>query len=493
LTISNGDPNDGFSEKLDASIGGATGGVTTNGGTFSLLAAGGTNSTSLAVGISTATAGVENGTATINLTSDGLGTSGLGTTELTSEMVDVTGTVYALAQASAVAPNPVNFGNFHVGAAAPSQLLTITNSAASGGFSEALDASIGGATGGVTTNGGTFSLLAAGGTNSTSLAVGISTATAGAENGTATINLTSDGLGTSGLGTTALTSQTVTVTGTVFRLAQASISGGNAVSFGIVHVGDDVQRAVSVSNVAANDGFSESLDASIGGATAGVTTNSGSLGQLAAGGTNSTALAVGINTLVAGSISGTATVSLKSDGTGTSGLGTTLLAAQTVTVTGQVNNFASPIYLFISGLATLSGSGNDYTLNFGSYLLGDTAPQAQISLSNGVAAPADSLAGNFMTNAPDFTLSGFNPFSGLNAGQSLSNLFASMNTNALGQYSETIVLNGFSQNTSGYDGSLASVSLTLEGQVVPEPSTIAYVLGGVALLIAVRRRTRRGI
>src|SRR5438477_9467374 len=84
-------PNDGFSEKLDGSIGSATGGVTTNGGSFSLLDPGATDSTSLEIGITTASAGDKSGTATIALASDGTGTSGLANTALTSQTVDVTG------------------------------------------------------------------------------------------------------------------------------------------------------------------------------------------------------------------------------------------------------------------------------------------------------------------------------------------------------------------------------------------------------------------
>ena len=120
------------------------------------------------------------------------------------QTLSITGAAYRLAAAGAHTPEPVNFGNVHVGAA-PSQALTISNIAAADGFSESLNASFGGTTGGVITNGGSFTLLAPGASNNSALAVGISTASAGSKNGTATINLTSDGTGSSGLGTTALT------------------------------------------------------------------------------------------------------------------------------------------------------------------------------------------------------------------------------------------------------------------------------------------------
>src|SRR5207237_1881265 len=124
----------------------------------------------------TGTVGSKSGTATITLTSDGTGTSGLGTTSLTAQTVNVSGTVYRLASASAHTPEPVTLGNFHVGDTA-NTALTLSNTAANDGFSEKLNASLGAATGDAVVS-GSFNLLAAGATNSTSLLAGISTATA---------------------------------------------------------------------------------------------------------------------------------------------------------------------------------------------------------------------------------------------------------------------------------------------------------------------------
>src|SRR5205807_1926574 len=112
-------------------------------------------------------------------------------------------------------------------------------------------------------------------------------------------------------------------------------------------------QVLSIKNNVPNDGFSEKLDASIGSATGGVTTNGGSFNLLGAGATNNTSLAVGINTSSAGSKNGTATISLTSDGTGTSRLANTPLTSQTVNVNGQVNFFADPVITFKSGSATL--------------------------------------------------------------------------------------------------------------------------------------------
>src|SRR5438477_4578362 len=83
-------PNDGFSEKLDGSIGSATGGVTTNGGSFSLLDPDGNSSRLNEIHITTSNAVDKRKTNTNALASDGTGTSGLSNTALTSKTVDVT-------------------------------------------------------------------------------------------------------------------------------------------------------------------------------------------------------------------------------------------------------------------------------------------------------------------------------------------------------------------------------------------------------------------
>jgi hypothetical protein len=61
------------------------------------------------------------------------------------QTLSITGSAYRYAAPSAHSPAPVAFGNRHVGDTLPVQLLTISNQAANDGFSETLNASIGGA------------------------------------------------------------------------------------------------------------------------------------------------------------------------------------------------------------------------------------------------------------------------------------------------------------------------------------------------------------
>jgi len=311
LSITNNAANDIYSEKLNAIVNGTTGGVTAT-GFFTGLAAQSTDNSSISVAINTTTAGNKDGTATIDFVSDGTGINNLGLTPLPSQDVSVTGQVFRLAQAGAHTPEPVTLTDVHVGDTSQ-QVLSMTNTATSDGFSEKLNATIGGATSNATAT-GSFNLLAAGATNNSSLA-------AGAKTGIATITSESDGTGTSDIsGNVALADQTVNVSGNVYRLAQASAHTPEPVVLSNVHVGDTSQQALSLSNTATVDSFSEKLNATIGGAT-GNATASGAFTGLAAGATDSSNLVVGINTSTAGAKSGTASIGLVSDGAGINSLG----------------------------------------------------------------------------------------------------------------------------------------------------------------------------
>ena len=175
---------------------------------------------------------------------------------------------------SAASPNPVDFGEHHVGEVL-SQLLSISNTGTVDGFTEKLDAGIGGTTGAADAN-GAFSGLAAGVTNSSSLMVGLNSSKDGAQSGTETITLTSDGAGIDTLGTTVLAAQTITVEGTLYNYATASVAAPDVVNFGDRHVGDVLSQALSISNLGTADRFTENLDASIGGVTGALSANGSS-------------------------------------------------------------------------------------------------------------------------------------------------------------------------------------------------------------------------
>ena len=169
-----------------------------------------------------------------------------------------------------------------------------------------------------------------------------------------------------------LAAQTIAATGTLYNYATASSVG--VVNLGAHHVGDAISGAVSITNIGAVDAFTEELDVSLGGASTGAFAN-GSIAKLAPGYTNSLNLSVGLNSTTEGSHSGTATLTLASDGAYVDGLAKTTLAAQTVTIAASVYNYAAPIE-------------SATTLDFGAMRIGGATATRTLTISNGTSADA---------------------------------------------------------------------------------------------------------
>ena len=462
LTVGNSAAaNGGFTEKLDVRLSAGTG-AATGSGSVSLLAAGATDSTSLSVGLAPAGAGVATGTEILTYVSDGVGTSGLGTTTMGTQAVSVSGTYFNLAAATPAA-SVLALGNHHVGDTVTGISLALTNSAAAGAYSEALDASL--AASGALTASGSITGLLAGNTDSTTLKIGETANTAGAITGSLVLGLTSDGavIG-DGLGTTTLIGQTITVTGANYALAAAQ---AGSVNLGVIHAGTTASGALSLSNSVAAGAFSEALDAKFAGLSAGLSA-SGTIAGLLAGATDSITLLLSLNTTATGAYSGTGTLNLASDGIVIGdGLGTTTLAGQTVTLTATVDNYALAAFEDPAGPAP-TGTSTSETLNLGTVLQGGTALTATIGVLNAATGLADLLTGTLTSaSGAGFTNSGLGIFSGLGAGQDEHAQTVSLATSTTGTFTETIVLSSAGTNASGYNGALATETLTITGTVTP--------------------------
>ena len=390
LGLTNTAAADSFSERLNATIAGN--GAIATAGSIGLLDAG-ASSNALTVRVDTSTAGAKNGVATITLASDGTGTSGFAATGIGTQTVDVSGNVYRLASASAVAPAAVNLAAQRVGGTL-GQALSLTNTAAADGFSERLNASITGA-GSVVTSGG-IRLLAAG-ASSSALTVQVDTSTAGAKSGAATITLASDGTGTSGFGALGIGTQTVNVTGNVYAPAAARLDTP-VINFGTVRVGDVVAaRAVQVTNTATG-GLTDVLVAGLSGGSAPFTA-SGS-GQAAAGAAVD-GLSVQLATGSAGAFNGSATLALASRNAEMADLD---LGSVAVTLQGQVNNLAVASLGLTAGSGSFSATAAGWRLDFGTLLQGAGPVAATLGLGNTASGPADALAGSFDLAAPGRTV-----------------------------------------------------------------------------------------
>jgi len=411
-----------------------------------------------------------------------------------SQALSITGAAYNLAIGSAT-PTSITLANQHVGGTA-SQALTGSNTAAAGSFTEGLNASFGTTSSGLTNNGGAITNLVAGSSNNALMSVGVNTTTAGAKSGTVALTYASNGT-ISSLANTALTGGSVSVSGNVYNLAAANTIA-TPVSLTNVHFGGTFgTSALSIQNTAAVGSYTEGLNASFG-SNGGLASNNGGVITNLAGQTSSTALTVGLggafNTSTTGLKSGTATVNLASSGTN-SGLTDTGLTAQTVTVNGQVNNYAQAAYANYTGNGLFSGSATAYVINLGTFQQGNGVASGSLQLANigGSAAYTDLMDGTFnLTGATAFSLSGFNSFTNLAGGNQLSSLTASLSKLTAGNFDQFVTLswNGHNEN---YVGGANSISLELKGTVaaVPEPASYAMLLAGLGLMGTIARRRNK--
>lgn len=478
---------------LNASISGSAG--VTASGAFNLLDPGATNSNSLQVGMNTATAGNKSGNASIAFVSDASNVGGCAPNcqlNIGSQNVAVNGAVYRLANPT-VSNAPINLVA-RVGDAAPVASIGIANNSPDI-YTERLDASFNGAAPvGFTTSGSITGLAAQG--NSSALKAALNTSTAGVFSGNANINLTSSGAGTTNAADFALAPGSAALNGKVYAAAVGLVNTPN-VDFGIVHVGDVVSaKNVSVSNSAAVAALNDKLTGDISGGSAKFAV-SGTLGSgVTAGNTDNSNLNVSFNTSSAGVFNGSASVNLKSSNADMSDLA---LGSTTVGLMGTVNNYASARFTKSAGAGAFNFVNGGWVLDFGSVIANSSPLSSTLGVQNTATGQADVLGGSFMFGtASVFSFTGFGQFMGLTAGSIFGNLGVMFNTNTLGQFSQTVTLNSFGSNMSGYMGNLNDLQLTVMGNVtgvttppvtaVPEPSTFVLMIGGLGALAWARKR-----
>ncbi|RBP08575.1 putative secreted protein with PEP-CTERM sorting signal [Roseiarcus fermentans] len=416
----------------------------------------------------------------------------------------VTGTAWNLAQASILSPSgaSIALGAVHVGDV-DSQTLSIENVGGASqnyAYTEGLDARALGPTGSATVSGSINNLAA--GSQSSAIALGLSTATAGAIAGSASVRFLSDGATTSHLSTTTLNSTTFSLSGNVYGYATPGALPG-AIAPVVAHVGDSASKFLTISNTAPTGGYYEGLDASFGATTGAAVANGGSVTNVAAGSNDGGAnLAVGVDTRTAGAKTGTVTVNFASDGATTSGLGTTALtsASQTVSVSGDVYHYADPVLQKAGGDGSLvETDATHYTLDFGTVGKGGSASLSlailnQLYGDDPTGAFTDSLGGAFGPAS-----SALAPFSydfatfDLAAGQQAIGTIRFDASGGPNTVFETLTFSPTSTDIGG-TSDLTPITITLEGTVAaaaPEPSTWAMLgLGFAGLGLAGRRRMR---
>jgi len=452
----------GFVEDLNASFGASSGlgaGQISGVGAINGLLAGGTNNSGMTVNVDTNSAGAINGQIAVNYFSAGAvnGVSnGLGVLAVGSQNFGVAGTIQAIGNVIDAAnpvintAPPINLGKVRIGTASPLAVVSVSNQA-TGNPQAALNASISGNA--PITASGSFNLLAPGATDASSLHVGMNTSNAGAISGTATIALVSDA---SNVGNCApncqinLAPQNIAVQGEVYRLADPTLNT-NSVNL-VARRGDAAPTAaISVSNQSP-DGFNEGLKAAIANAPAGFS-GSGSIANLAAGGTDAGTLQVVLNTGTAGIFAGQAEVAFESTGAGTTDAADVSVGSRLVGLAGKV---------YAPAVAQL----NTVALDFGIVRVGDVVAARDVSVSNSALAAGlnDTLAASVSGSGP-FTANGSVAGLATGASNAPGSLLVGLNTGTAGVFSGTADVAFASQNPDMADLDLGTQGVAVSAQI----------------------------
>jgi len=240
------------------------------------------------------------------------------------------------------------------------------------------------------------------------------------------------------------------------------------VTLPITHVGGTfASTSLTVANTAANDGFSEGLNAAFG-SLSGVSSNGGSVTNLAGGSSDTSSMTVSLtgSTAYPGIVSGTAQISLASNAGSLNAYGITPLTSQTVTVNGQVNQYAQPQITFNTGAGTLTGSGTSYTLNLGAVAQGSGILASALNiLNNELSTYQDTLSGStFSLSGSGFTLTGNSNFSGVLPGNSQGLGVSFDSSQSAASYVETMTFTPSSDNASS-STPLIPISLELDASI----------------------------
>jgi hypothetical protein len=143
-----------------------------------------------------------------------------------------------------------------------------------------------------------------------------------------------------------------------------------------------------------------------------------------------------------------------------------VLTAQTVIVDATVNNYATAAIEDLSGGGTFDQSGTTYTLNLGTITQGTSVSAIDLGVLNDVSGPSDLLSGSFTESVSEaFGLTGFGPFSGLEAGQVDSDPTIILSTTDTGSFTETVTLTPHGSNASGFNQVLQQETLTVSADV----------------------------
>jgi uncharacterized protein with beta-barrel porin domain len=340
VAITNTAPVDPTYSETLATVITNTGSNATASGSISGQIAGASNNSSIVVGLSNAAvAGTNQSSVTLGFTSEEVNGSGLGNTALGTTNVLITGVGYNYAAPTST--TNIALGNIHVGNnlnTLGNGTLVVANTNPNSIFTETLGATFTN-NGGNVISSGSITGLAGGSTNSTSLTAGLTgAAVAGTNTGSNQVTFTSEEVNGSGLGNTALGTTNVLITAVGYNLASNNLISSTNINLGKVHAGATFGNGtVTIANAAPIDPtFTEKLGATFTNTATNINATGG-FTNLAAGATNSSSMLVGLaGTAQPGTNTGTTQIVYTSYEVNNSGLGNTVIATNTIQLTGVV-------------------------------------------------------------------------------------------------------------------------------------------------------------
>jgi hypothetical protein len=447
--------NAAFQEGLSASFGTpSTNFLSTNNGTITNLAPGASDNSSLVVSLHPTNTGTVSGTVPLSLTSVAVTGNGLANTDLSQTLNyawQLSGQVINQANPS-VTPTTKDFGNVRIGTL-QQQALSVANIAGTPPQAS-LDAQLS-VNGAATSNNlSAINQLLAGSTDAASFVVGLNTANAGAQNGTAKVALQSDSApnGCTNNCIVNLAPQNVAVQGNVYRLANPVL---NTPSVSLAaRVGDpSPSGTVSLTN-SSPDIYTEGLKASLGSPSSAAFMPSGNIANLAAQGTDYNTLKLALNTGTAGNFAGTVGVNFTSTGAGTDNASDFSVGSSNTALSGKVYTPA------VANVLTAS------PINFGIVHVNDPTQTRSVAVQNGAIATAlnDVLIGSIGAGGAPFSGSG-NLGGGLGPQAQSSALQTNLSTMTAGIFTGTANLALASHDAQLADLPLSTSPLALQGQV----------------------------
>lgn len=245
-----------------------------------------------------------------------------------------------------------------------------------------------------------------------------------------------------------------------------------ALALGNVRVGQTAGGALTISNTAANDGFSEGLVVSGATAQGGAITATALQGTIAPG--SSAALGVSIDTSHAGVKNGSVVISTASDGSLTNGGRSVGLDQQTAIVSANVY---APAVATVTPTRRNSVGLSVPALNFGTVRVGDAASR-NLSIRNSAAGELTDA----LVTVPGTVSAGFGlgAAPGALAQGATGAISVALDTHAAGSFSGRARLGFVSKNPTLADLDLGSQNVSLAG-TVNNHAVAAFLSGGAVL------------